>query len=153
MKKKVHRNWNTSKKALDARASVSDDSEAPSIRNRSPFNGKTLKNNDVSDWFDTLDKFSNLHNYSFKRAKTRVDNNCHRVSFNREGVLKSRSPSRERSSSAREQNELKRKKPSSSRQLPKLTLSSFDETPKSCRSGRICSEQRFTIAIYLTQRK
>ena len=109
------------KEALDARASDSDDSAAPSIRSRSPFNWKTSKNN-VSSWFND----SNLHDYSFERAKTRIDNNYPRVSFNREGVLKSRSPRRERVSSAREQDKSKRNKPSSSSQLPKLKLSSFD---------------------------
>ena len=36
------------KEALDARASDSDKSAAPSIRSRSPFNWKTPKNKDVS---------------------------------------------------------------------------------------------------------
>ena len=38
--------------ALDAKASDSDDSEAPSIRSRSPFNWKTPKNKDVSGWLN-----------------------------------------------------------------------------------------------------
>ena len=117
------------KEALDARASDSDDSAAPSIRSRSPFNLKTPKNKDVSSWLDKSDKFSNLHEYGFERAKTRIDNNYPRVSFNREGVLMSRSPSGERVSSAREQDKFKRNKPSSSSQLPKLKLSSFDGNP------------------------
>ena len=117
------------KQALDARASDSDESAAPSIRSRSPFNWKTPKNKDVSGWLDNSDKFSKLHDYSFERAKTRIDNNYPRVSFNREGVLKSRSPSGERVSSAREQDKFKRNKPSSSSQLPKLKLSSFDGNP------------------------
>ena len=70
-----------------------------------------------------------MHDHSFERAKTRIDNNYPRVSFNREGVLKSRSPSGERASTAREQDKFKRNKPSSSSQLPKLKLSSFDENP------------------------
>ena len=70
-----------------------------------------------------------MQEYSFERAKTRTDNNYPRVSFNREGVLKSRSPSGERVSSAREQDKFKRDKPSSSSQLPKLKLSSFDGNP------------------------
>ena len=111
------------KEALDARASDSDYSAAPSIRSRSPFNWKTPKNKDVSGWLDNSDKFSNLHDYGFERAKTRIDNNYPRVSFNRKGVLKSRSPSGERTSAAREQDEFKRNKPSSSSQLPKLKLS------------------------------
>ena len=102
------------KEALDARASDSDDS----IRSRSPFNWKTPKNKDVSGWLDNSDKFSNLHDYSFERAKTRIDNNYPRVSFNRKGVLKSRSPSGERASAAREQDKFKRHKPSSNSQLP-----------------------------------
>ena len=115
------------KEALDARASGSDDSAAPSIQIRSPFNWKTPKNKDVSGWLDNFsDKFSNLHDYSFERAKTRIDNNYPRVSFNREGVLKSRSLSGERASPAWEQDKFKRNKPSSSSQLPKLKLSSFD---------------------------
>ena len=117
------------KEALDARASNSDDSAAPSFRSRSPFNWKTPKNKDVSGWLDNSDKFSNLHDYSFERAKTRIDNNYPRVSFNREGVLKSRSPSGERASAAWEQDKFKRNKPSSSSQLPKLKLNSFDENP------------------------
>ena len=76
------------KEALDARASDSDESAAPSIRSRSPFNWKTPKNKDFSGWLDNSDKFSNLHDYSFELAKTRIDNNYPRVSFNREGVLK-----------------------------------------------------------------
>ena len=117
------------KDALDARASDSDESAAPSIRSRTPFNWKTPKNNDVSGWLDNSDKFSKLHDYSFERAKTRIDNNYPRVSFNREGVLKSWSPSGERVSSAREQDKFKRDIPSSSSQLPKLKLSSFDGNP------------------------
>ena len=84
------------KEALDARASDSDESAAPSIRIRSPFNWKTPKNKDVSGWLDNSDKFSNLHDYSFEPAKTRSDNKYPRVSFNHEGVLKSRSPTGER---------------------------------------------------------
>ena len=117
------------KEALDARASDFDESAAPSIRGRSPFNWKTPKNKDVSGWLDNSDKFSNLHDYIFERAKTRIDNNYPRVSFNREGLLKSRSPSGERVSSAREQDKFKSDKPSSSSQLPKLKLSSFDGNP------------------------
>ena len=70
-----------------------------------------------------------MHDYSFERAKTRMDNNYPRVSFNREGVLKSRSPSGERARAAREQDKFKRNKPSSNSQLPKLKLSSFDANP------------------------
>ena len=70
-----------------------------------------------------------MHDYSFERAKTRIDNNYPRVSFNREGVLKSRSPNGERASAAWEQVKFKRNKPSSSSQLPKLKLSSFDGNP------------------------
>ena len=117
------------KKALDARASDSDDTTALSIRSRSPFNWKTPKNKDVSGWLNNSDKFSNLHDYSFERAKTRIDNNYPRLSFNHEGVLKSRSPSGERASTAREQDKFKRNKQSSSSQLPKLKLSSFDGNP------------------------
>ena len=117
------------KEALDARASDSDESAAPSVRSRSPFNWKTPKNKDVSGWLDNSDKFSNFHDYSFERAKTRIDNNYPRVSFNCEGVLKSRSPSGERASAAWEQDKCKRDKPSSSSQLPKLKLSSFDGNP------------------------
>ena len=117
------------KEALDARASDSDDSTAPSIRSKSPFNWKTPKNKDVSGWLDNSDKFCNSHDYSFERAKTRIDNNYPRVSFNREGVLKSRSPSGERDSTARERDNFKRIKPSSSSQLPKLKLNSFDGNP------------------------
>ena len=84
------------KEALEARASDSDESAAPSIRSRSPFNWKTPKNKDVSRWLDNSDEFSNLHDYSFERAKTRIDNNYPRVSFNRDGVLKSRSLSGDR---------------------------------------------------------
>ena len=94
------------KEALDARASDSDDSAAPIIRSRSPI------------------KLS-----SFVRAKTRIDNNYPRVSFNRESVLKPWSPSKEPVSSARQQDKFKRKKPSSSSQLTKLKLSSFDGNP------------------------
>ena len=114
------------KEALDARASDYDDIAAPSIRSRSPFNWKTPKNKDVSGWLDNSDKLYKLHDYSFERAKTRIGNNYPRVSFNREGVHKSRSPSLERDSAAWEQDKLKRNKPSSSSQLPKLKLSSFD---------------------------
>ena len=89
------------KEALDARAPDSDDSAAPSIRSRSSFNWQTPKNEDVSGWLENSDKFSNLNDYSFERAKTRIVNSYPRVSFNREGVLKSRSPSGERTSSAR----------------------------------------------------
>ena len=117
------------KEALDARASDSDESAAPSNRSWSPFNLKTPKNQDVSGWLDNSGKFSNLHDYSFELAKTRIDNNYPRVSFNREGVLKSRSPSGERASTAWEQDKFKRDKPSSSSQLPKLKLSSFDGNP------------------------
>ena len=117
------------KEALDARAPDSDDGAAPSIRRRSPFNWKTPKNKDVSGWLDNSDKFSNLHDYSFERARTKIDNNYPRVGFNRESVLKSRSPSGERASTAREQDKFKRNKPSSSSQLPKLKLSSFDGNP------------------------
>ena len=115
--------------ALDARASDSDDSAIPSIRSRSPFNWKTSKNKDVSGWLDNSDKFSNLKDYGFERAKTRIDNNYPRVSFNREGVLKSRSTSGMRASAAREQDKFKRNKPSSSSQLPKLRLNSFQQKP------------------------
>ena len=117
------------KEALDARASDSDDSAAPSIRSRSPFIWITPKNKDVSGWLDNSEKFSNLHDYSFERVKTRIDNNYSRLSFNRKGVIKSRSPSGERASAAREQDEFKRNKPSSSSQLPTLKLSSFDGNP------------------------
>ena len=55
------------KEALDARASGSDNSAAPSIRSKSLFNWKTPKNKDVSGWLDNWDKFSNLHDYSFER--------------------------------------------------------------------------------------
>ena len=75
------------KEALAARAPDSDDSAAPSIRSRSPFNWKTPKNKDVSGWLDNSDKFYNLYDYSFERAKTRIDNSYPRVSFNREGLL------------------------------------------------------------------
>ena len=117
------------KKDLDATASDSDDSAASSIRSRSPFNWKTPKNKNVSGWPDNSVKFSNLHDYSFERAKTRIDKIYPRVSFNREGVFKLRSPSGERVSSAREQEKFKRNKPSSSSQLPKLKLSSFVDNP------------------------
>ena len=76
------------KEALNARASDSHDSAAPSIRSRSPFNCKIPKNKDVYGWLDNSDNISNLHDYSFARSKTRIDNNYPRVSFNREGVLK-----------------------------------------------------------------
>ena len=99
---------------------------APSIRSRSPFNWKTPKNKDVSGWLDNSYKLSNFPDYSLERAKTRIDNNYPRVSFNREGVLKSRSPSGERASAAWEQDKFKRNKPSSSSHLPKLKLSFFD---------------------------
>ena len=62
------------KEALDERASDSDENTAPSIRSRSPFNWKTPKNKDVSGWLDNSNKFSNLHDYMFERAKTRIDN-------------------------------------------------------------------------------
>ena len=71
------------KEALDARASDSDHRAAPGIRSRSPFNCRTPKNKDVSGWLDNWDKFSNLHVYSFERAKTRMENNYPRISFNR----------------------------------------------------------------------
>ena len=83
----------------------------------------------ISGWLDNSDKLSNLHDYSFEREKTRIDNNYPMVSFNREGVLKSRSPNGERVSAAREQDKFKRNKPISSSQLPKLKLSSFDGNP------------------------
>ena len=102
------------KEALDARASDSDDSAAPIIRGRSPFNWKTPKNKDFSGWLDNSDKFSSLHDYSFERAKTRINNNYPRVSFNREGVFKSRSQSGERASASQAQDKFKRNKPSSS---------------------------------------
>ena len=117
------------KKALDARTSDSDDSAVPSIRSRSPFNWETPKNKDDYGWPDNSDKFSSLHDYSSERAKTRIDNNYPRVSFNCEGVLKSRSTSGERARSARKQDKFKRNKPSSSSQLPKLKLSSFNGNP------------------------
>ena len=60
------------KEALYARASDSDDSAASSIRSRSPFHWKTPKNKDVSGLLDSSDKFSNLHDYSFQSAKTRI---------------------------------------------------------------------------------
>ena len=63
------------KEALDARAPDSDEYAAPSIRSRSPFNWKTPKNKDVPGWLDISDKFSNLHDFSLERAKTRIDNN------------------------------------------------------------------------------
>ena len=113
------------KEALDARASDSDDSAAPSIRSRSPLKWKTPKNKDVSDRLDNSKKLSNLHNFSFERATTRIDYNYPQISFNREGVLNSLSASGERASSAREQDKFKRNKPSNSSQLPKLMLSSF----------------------------
>ena len=91
--------------------------------------GETLKNKDVSGWLDNSDKFTNLHDYSFELANTRIDNNYPRLSFNREDVLKSRPPSAERASSGREQDKFNRNKQSSSSQLPKLKLSSFDGNP------------------------
>ena len=117
------------KEALDARASDSDDSAATNIRSRSRFIWKTPKNKDVFGWLDDSDKFSILHDYSFERAKTRIDNNYPRASFNREIVLKSRLPSGERVSAAREKDKFKRNKPSRSSQLPRLKLSSFDGNP------------------------
>ena len=117
------------KEALDSRASDSDDSADPSIPSRSPFTWKTPKNRDVSGWLNNLDEISNLHDYSFERAKTRINNNYPRVSFNREGLLKSRSPCGELASPAREQDKFKCNKRSSSSQLPKLILSSFDRNP------------------------
>ena len=89
--------------------------------------GKSRRTN--AGWLDNSNKFSTLQDYSFERAKTRVDNNYPRVSFNREGVLKSRSPSGERANTAREQDKFKHNKQSSSSQLPKLKLSSFDGNP------------------------
>ena len=124
------------KEALDARASNLDERAAPSIRSRSPFNWKTPQNKDVSGWLDNSNKFSKLHDYCFERAKTRIDNNYPRVCLNREGALKSRSPSGERASAAWEKDKFKRSKPSSSSQLPKLKLSSFDGNPLSGRSGK-----------------
>ena len=115
--------------ALDARASDSDDSEACSIRSRSPFNSKTPKNKDVCSWLDNSANFSNLHDYSFEGARTRIDNSYPRVSFSGENVLKSRSPTGERASAAQEQDKFKRNKPSSSCQLHKLELSSFNGKP------------------------
>ena len=117
------------KEALDARASDSDESAAPSIRSRSPLNWKTPKNKDVYGWLGNSDKLSNLKDYSFERAKTRIDNNYPSVIFNREGVLKSRSPSGERASAAWEQDKFKRNKPIISSQLPDLKLCSFDGNP------------------------
>ena len=117
------------KEAVDARASGSDDSAAPSIRSRSLFDWKTPKNKDVSGCLDNSDKFSNLQDYSFERAKTRIDSNYPRVSFNREGVIKSRSTSGERASTAREQDKFKPNKPSSSSQPPKMKLSSLNGNP------------------------
>ena len=108
------------KEALDARASDSDDSAAPSIRSRSPFNWKTPKNKDVPGLLDHSDTISNLRDYGFERSKTRIDKNYPRLSFSREGVPKSRSPSGERASTSREQDKFKRNKPSSICQLPKL---------------------------------
>ena len=118
------------KEALEARISNCDDSAAPIIRSRSPLIWKTPKNKDVSGWLDNSDEFSNLHDYSFERAKTRIDNNCPRVSFNREGVLKSRSPGGKRASPAREQDRFKRNKTSSSSQPLNLKLRSFDGNPQ-----------------------
>ena len=86
------------------------------------INWKTPKNKDVSGWLDNSDKFSKLHDYSFEHAKTRIDNNYPRVSFNREGLLKSRSPSGERASAAWEQDKFKRNKPGSSSQVPTLNF-------------------------------
>ena len=114
------------KEALDAKASDSDDNATPSNRSRSPFNWKTTKNKDVSCWLYNSDKFTNLHDYSFERSKTRIDTNCPRLSFNRERVLKSRSPSGERASPDWEKSKFKRNKPSSSNQLPKLKLRPID---------------------------
>ena len=70
-----------------------------------------------------------MHDYSFERAQNKIDNNYPSISSSRESVLKSRSPSGERVSTAREQDKFRRNKPSSSSQLPKLKLSSFDGNP------------------------
>ena len=115
------------KEALDARDSGSDDGAAPSIRSRFPFNWKSPKSKDVFGWLEQSDKFANFKDCSFDHTKNGHEN--YRVSFDRENLLKSRSPSGERFRLNRLPDRSECNVLSSSSQLPKLKLNSFDGNP------------------------
>ena len=82
------------KEAVDARDSGSGDGAAPSIRSRWPFNWKSPRGKDIFGWLDQADKFANFKDCSFDHTKNGQEN--HRVIFDPESLLKSRSPSGER---------------------------------------------------------
>ena len=115
------------KEALDARASGSGDGAAPSIRSRSPFNWKSPRGKDIFGWLDQADKFANFKDCSFDHTKNGQEN--YRVSFDQESLLKSRSPSGERFKLSRSPDWSECNVLSSSSQLPKLKLNSFDGNP------------------------
>ena len=83
------------KEALDARDSGSEDGAAISIRSQSPFNWISPRSKDVFGWLDKSDKFTNFKDCSSDHTRNGHDN--YRVSFDRESLLKSRSPSCQRS--------------------------------------------------------
>ena len=108
------------KEALDARDFGSDDG----IRSRSPFNWKSPGSKDVFRCLDQSDKFANFKDCSFDHTENGHDN--YRVSFGRESLLKSRSPSGERIKLNRLPDRSVQNVLSSSSQLPMLKLNSFD---------------------------
>ena len=115
------------KEALDARDSGSDDGAVPSLGSRLPFNWKSPKSKDVFVWLDQSDKFANFKESSFDHTKNGHEN--YRVSFDRESLLKSRSPSGERFKLNRLPDRSECNVLSSSSQLPKLKLNSFGGSP------------------------
>ena len=115
------------KEALDARDSGSDDGAPPSIRSRSPFNWKSLRSKDFFGWLDQSDMFARFKGCSFDHTKSGQDN--YRLSFDRESLLKSRSPSGERFKLNGLRGRFERNVPSNANQLLKLKLNSVDAKP------------------------
>ena len=134
------------KEALDARDCVSDDGASLSIRRRSPFNWRSPRSKDVFGWLGKSDMFANFKDCSFDYAK--YGHIIYRVSFERESSLKSRSrigeclPDR-----------FERDVPSSSSQLPKLKLYSFDGNPLEWPEWSNMFVQQFITVLFPTQRK
>ena len=115
------------KEAPDTRDFASDDGAALSIRRQLPFNWKSPRSKDIFHWFDKSNKFANFKDCIFDYTKNWHNN--YRVSFGRQILLKSRSPSDERFKINHLPDWSERDIPSRSSQLPKLKLNSFDGNP------------------------
>ena len=115
------------KEALEARDSGSDGCTALSIRSLSPSNWKSPRSKDVFGWLDQSDSFADFNDCSCDYTVNRRDN--YRVSFDRECLLKFRSPNGERFKFNRLADRCERDVTSSISQLIKLKINSFDGNP------------------------